>query len=257
MIVLFLFFEIIQLLRKFISGLLKRDDPKDRNKNQMQIPDFRRLHIPNLFDQKESKKFLENLAEKTPSDPTFKNFFIRSILNCKWIDMRSDFLVDMTQFLYFSALLTVEAVFLFPYRFPGMNVDTVSLVMSCAVLALIFWNIIQELIEYYKVGRRIYVLGGIWNFFDWMVIIFTTPAFILDIIDMGLVNGLESDAKEATKILMSISIIFTYLKLAGFARGFETTSFLIRMFIQIFEDMRNYIILLFYIVLALSFAGIF
>ena len=258
-VAIFLLYEIPRNMWKWISARFQ-GNPEERKKQPPQIPDFRRLHIPNLFAQQESKDFLGTLAEKHPSDPVFKNFFIRSILHCKWIDMRNEFFVDMIQFLYFAILLTIEAVFLFPYRVSGMHTFTpftVSLVMSCAVLALITWNLIQEFIELFKVGKRIYRLGGIWNFFDWMVIIFTIPAFILDIIDMGLSNGLEHDSKEAMKVLMSISIIFTYLKLAGFARGFETTSFLIRMFIQVFVDMRNFIILLFYIVLALSFAGDF
>ena len=77
---IFLFFEIIRKFRKFISGLLEQDDPKDRKKNQMQIHDFRRLHIPNLFDQKESKHFLESLARKL-----LLTLFLRTSLSVRFL----------------------------------------------------------------------------------------------------------------------------------------------------------------------------
>ena len=251
--ILFLFSDILAILWGFFPSWRFRSPEKNVKLISKHI-EIRKLHLPNLFDVIESKDFLSVLAKKPPFDPMFQNFYIKSILNCKWVDVRNDFMVDMIEFIYFVFLLTLETVFLQPYRSTVVN-HGFSVFVTIMVLVLGHWQLILEIMELKKVGPTIYRLGGIWNFFDWMVIIFTIPALLLDITDARTEGGLPDESKNAMKILMSLAIMFSYLKLLGYSRGFDRTSFLIRIFIQVFGDMVNFIMLLFYIMLAMSFAG--
>lgn len=227
----------------------------DANSN-LNIQEIRKLEIGKLFDNEASSEFMAFLGSKQPEDEIFKNYYIRAILNCKWVKTKFDFFVDMLEYFFFVALFTTEALFFMPYRnYLTQDESKVSFALTILILVLSVWNLFREIIQYKKVGKTIYALGGIWNFFDWMVLIFTIPGIILDLINIACSNELNEECIKAIKVLLSTAMIFHFLKLACYARGFEKTSFLIRIFIQVFLDMRYFIVLLFYITLALSFAG--
>ena len=96
---------------------------------------------------------------------------------------------------------------------------------------------------------------GLWNYIDWILILITVPAFILNLCDIFLENGLQNEAHSAFKSLLSISVFVVYLKLLSFARGFDETAFLVRTLIQVVIDIRFFIFFLFFMMLTLSFSG--
>ena len=111
-----------------------------------------------------------------------------------------------------------------------------SLVLSSLVLAFCFFNIHTEIKQLINLGRRRY-FKVILNFLDLSVIGLTIIAFILNLVDLLAENGLDDNSNYAFK-----TILFVYLKMLSYGRAFDSTSYLIRLLIQVIFDIRIFLL---------------
>ena len=103
-----------------------------------------------------------------------------------------------------------------------------------SLIALILYFLHIECKQFYKDPKDYF--SSPWNLSDLININLCLMVMSFDIIDIS---------KEVQRPLSSITVILLWIKLFYFLRIYDSTTRLIRMIIEIFKDMQNFLIVLF------------
>jgi hypothetical protein len=87
--------------------------------------------------------------------------------------------------------------------------------------------------------------SSIWNYIDMI-----TPSTVLTVL---LINSLQLDiGEEYERILQAIGVFFMWFKFLYFFRIFKSFGYLIRLIILVIADMKDFLIVLFFTIVAFS-----
>ena len=227
-----IFFIIGALLVCFIYELKNYFPHKIRAKGEVYIIDIENLSSSNA----DNSLFLEELTQRVPYDSLFQNFFIQNMLDQKFIQsfIFMFYIFDLIFYCYLAIFYTTEAVYLIPDRsHPYSQNSQPSAVISIILLIVFCYLFICEILEFIRVKKKTYSLEGFWNFIDWILILLSIPALIFDLVDIFDEEGLGETTTKAFKIFLSLSLFFLYIRILSFARGFESSAFLLRIIEQV------------------------
>ena len=125
------------------------------------------------------------------------------------------------------------------------------LIIDFIILLFAFWLTYAEIIQlldYYKTTNFSNYYKSIWNWIDWISLALIISTVFIDLLNVFCVV----QTFEALRILHAIAIFFIWLKMLSFFRISETFSFFVKMFLLVLADMKNFIIFMFYLLLAFS-----
>lgn len=206
------------------------------------------------------------------TDPLFQNQVFFLLVSYIW-DNRTKrvFRYNLFCFLLYLILVCLNLLWIFPNRVNNLNsIDSdftkVSIALNIVIISfLLFYFLRNELVAIKKtemktLRKKVQThFSNFWNILDFLVIILGVLSNTLDLI---LIFQAESDLcgsnlEKSVKVLNSIFLFVTWTRILDFARGFKSTSVLIRLWTQVAQDMRAFLIGLFYIVIGFSFSGKF
>lgn len=126
----------------------------------------------------------------------------------------------------------------------------IGVFLNFITYGFIMYYIREEVNQINIFGIKTY-FSNLWNCFDTPLIVallIVTNFSFLNLFDIG-------DSLPDTKILHSFAILFFFLRLLSYARGFQGTGFMIRLVMQCFNDIKYFIFLMFLFILGLTFAS--
>ena len=179
------------------------------------------------------------------------------MINLKWSMQKHSFIIKTLNFLLFLIIYTAETIYMFPNRIHPLRQSDYKTSIGLSILVILYclYCILAEINQWKNVGTHIY-WRTTWNYIDWCSILFTIPAYILNVVDLSSESGLDYDSLYTLKSLLSLATFVNYIKMLSFGRGFDATSYLIRVLQQVILDIRVFIFIFFFMILTLSFSGI-
>ena len=220
------------------------------------------LYVPALIDKtnKQTSEFLLRICDLPTSDNLFRNDTLIKILQYKWQTYgQKVFLKEGLMFVLFIVVYLVNCSYILPYRimetdegvsFANGIFQQISCLLNFVVYVFLFFYIKEEVTQINVFGFSSY-LNNIWNCFDLPLIIILLAVIFLSFLNMF---QIISD-QPLTKCIHSFAILFFFLRLLSFARGFQGTGFMVRLVIQCIIDIRYFFVLMFLFIIALTFSS--
>jgi hypothetical protein len=237
-------------------------DEKYLNDSSLSLitPEFKILDLPGVLLP--TSNFLEEVSELEVNNPIFQSRVLTAILDFKWRTYgRAQFLLRGFIQVLFLLVYTANTVYLAPcrlmdegasYSWESWGICTKALFsIDIILLGAIFLYLVKEIQQIYSLSWRRYK-RSLWNYIDFLIICLGIATLGLSITET--LNPLP-DQINILKALYGISTFFNWVRILDFLRGFSGTAFLIRILIQVFLDMRNFILILFLLLVAFSFSG--
>ena len=196
--------------------------------------------------------FWDKILKLSPSNKIFENKNLEILIYYKWETyIRKYYFEDCIMFTIFFLIYIINFIYIFPNRNNDDNNSfrIVSLIFDFADL-LFFVKYAHDEIYQIKVNKMYYFMS-FWNLIDSFLILGTICTTILDII------YILSSVSELypLKILVSITLLFFWMRLLSYSKGIQGTGFLIRLLEQVMIDMKYFLIMLFLVMLAFASSG--
>ena len=232
----------------FFQKLSKRNENqflkgKKKGKIVFKMLDLKGIMDPNI-------SFLQKILDTLPSNhPIFGSSALEAILTHKWqTKVKKAFLIDAILFVVFTVLFITNSVFLFPEFVVQESVALKnniyaksSIPIIIVLLLYLSYFLIEEIKQVRKIGFYNY-FRSIWNYVDLIFIILSVPTLIINLI-ASINSKLFSDV-DFLRPFHSISLFFVFIRLLSFLRIFDELSFLVRMILQVFIDMKNFLLII-------------
>ena len=244
-----------------IKNIIKQNE-NDENKAFKKNFEIKILDIPYILDPdngftKSKKKLIGS------NHPLYGIKEFEGILEFKWKTYVSKrFFMKMVIFLFYVILLSINSLFILPKRlYPGEDYENreleglsekyhvLSIVFDIFLIFFMFYFLFSEFIEMCKRKKEYWT--DLWNYFDLFNMGFLTVSLILDFIN---IFGSYFDL-HLLKAFYAITLFLAWIRLVTYSRGFQGLGFMVRLLIQVFIDMRNFLFLMFFITLSITVAG--
>lgn len=247
-----------------LDGILKNHYQKTiENKKKYvgkEIVVARCLFIDELINcsSLETRKFFYKISNFESTDELFGNFTINKILEYKWEAYgRKAFLSEGLLFLVFLIVFLINSTYIFPIRLE-VEIDGIenniffqsALILDIALLGYLGYHIKMEIMQCWYFSVREY-LESLWNHFDIILIFLAVPSISLDMISCFI----GTKAKDILKVLNSLTIFFSFLRLISYARGIDGSAFMVRLIIQVIIDMKYFLLLMYIFIIGLGYSG--
>lgn len=251
------FKKITDCLKRRIN--LNQSILKSDNKNELiKSIQINILDLPGImeFDNEEGN-FLEKCYSLEHDHPIFENKIFLAILQYKWDSYARDYFLNsaLIYFIYI-VLLLINSVIVLPYRIENninlyTNINFALISLACDIILMIYLlrSIISEILSLCKL-RWLYFFN-FWNYIDLPIFYCLANLLIDDFLDIFDQPVEMFDLKFSH----SITIFLTFLRFITYARGFESLAFIVRLIFQVIQDMTNFLLIMFFILMSLSCSG--
>jgi len=250
----------------FVDGELKNE----ANENRILRKNFeiRILDIPNVLNPNDAV-IQSNIATIESSHPFYGRREFEAILDIKWNSYAAKkFFRKGFIFLLYVVVLTIYSVFILPQRLysnsleeailkeaQGLNekYHIISLIFDSFLLGFLFYFLYSEFSEVSRRGNQYW--KDMWNYFDLLNMGFLISSLIMDL--LSIFNVIAYYDYHILKALFAMTLFLAWLRLVTYSRGFKGLGFMVRLLIQVFIDMKNFLFLMFFITLSITVAGKF
>ena len=211
------------------------------------------------YDNVVTRQIFKIISEFDPMNPIFESRAIIKLLEFKWKKYgRKKYFSEAGMFLIFLLIYIINVDFFFVSRV-GTEIDDAS---ESHLIFTIFSGIIDGIIivfvfklmniEFKQMssGFKDY-FNSFWNYNDLLYISFSLTSTVLDLFSCF---DVFSDY-DFLKSMQSMTIFFAFFRLMSYARGFEGSSFMIKLIIRVIFDIRYFLILMILFILGLSCSG--
>ena len=245
------------ILKKIKIQLLDTNTPKtfkwipQPTKEEFSIPiEVKFFNIPHLFSYK-NNSFFKAIADLPADHQIYNSPIITLLLKARLKQFpKRIYYFDLIIFLIYFIIFTLNAIFLVnTKKFVKAFIATNILVIIFAFLFLI-----QEIIQFFlNKKNKLLKLNSyfdFWNIIDWIIISlgFTCGG-------LGIHYNKESNVK--VNMIFSATLLIVWIRMFSYTMINKKMSFLIRMILEVFKEMRYFIIILFFLILELSFSSNF
>jgi len=194
--------------------------------------------------------------------PLFASKEFEGILEYKWNTYaKAKFFNKGIVFLIYVIILSIDSLFILPRRlYPEDKKNLknreetfhiISLILDIILIFFLAYFLCSEFLEMFK--RKMQYWKDMWNYFDLLNMGFLTISLIFDINN---IFGSFSDF-HLLKAFFALTLFMAWLRLITYSRGFKGLGFMVRLLVQVFADMKNFLILMFFITLSITVSGKF
>lgn len=249
---------------------------------KIKILDFLNIMVP-----KHDNGFINSVCELNSKHEVFGSRGFRLLVDFKWkLYARRIFFQEAIIFLSFLICVTLNGLVIMPtrvYSHPKLNSNikaglaassdlnvfaVIGICIDCILFLYWIYFFVSEVMELLVRKRKYF--SDLWNYFDIPLLGFLLSALVLNIISTA--NG-DSDGNVVKKINITMFFIFlestlivlkstfavtlflSWIRMLTFARGFSGLAFMVRLLIEVFIDMKNFFILMFFLTITVSFSG--
>jgi len=196
------------------------------------------------------------ISEFDPMNEIFESDAIIKLLEYKWNKYaKKRYFSEAGMFLIFLLIYIINVDFLFISRM-GTAVNELTeghLIFSiCSgIIDVIIFIFVFRLINIERNQLKYFGFSGYFSSF-WNYITFSLTSTFLD-----LISCLDVYSNfDLLKSMQSLTIFFAFFRLMSYARGFEGSSFMIKLIIRVIFDIRYFLILMILFIISLSCSGI-
>lgn len=235
------------------------------NKDSKNAFDIKILDIPYITDPDNGFIKSKKKAMIESTHPFYGAREFEGILDFKWNKYaKIKFFRRGIIFLIYVIILSINSIFILPHRlYPddeedfkarvpmgiGEKFHVLSILFDISLLLFAVFFLFSEFIEMCK--RKKEYFKDLWNYFDLFNMGFLTLSIILDFVS---IFDTLSDY-HLLKGFFAMTMLLAWLRLVTYSRGFKGLGFMVRLLIQVFVDMINFLILMFFITLSITVAG--
>ena len=236
----------------------------------------------------EFQEFFENLSDFPSTHPIFKNEAFVLLIEHLWINQTKNyFLKDFYIFLLFLILVCINLLWIFPERISredllkeipkdnsldgsnGAQRDTwagyslASVVLDLVtIIVIVFFFMLNELKSFLSQSVSGFSnklkshFSSFWEWIDLLLIIMGLLSSILDLTYILHPSFYQAEDSLLTiKVLYFIFLLFCWIRILDFARGFKITSALIRLIARVISDMFGFLIVLFITIIGVGLSS--
>ena len=132
-----------------------------------------------------------------------------------------------------------------------MIYEAIGSILDCVIFIYILYMVyceLLQLISFYQNNKIKNYYQSFWNWIDWITLILLGMTVLFDILSIFCIF------KDfvSLRVLHTVSLFFIWLKLLGFFRIDAQFSAFVQMFLQVIVDMKNFLIFMFYLVMAFT-----
>ena len=208
--------------------------------------------LPNMIDYREnadSKIFFTNLLDYPSSHSIFSNEVLTLVTDYKWESyIKQKYLNDFYWFLCFFLIFMINFIFLLPLRQGNLTIDMNALenidfysfasLLADSLLILYSFKCLFNEIKQAKTLKLMRYFASYWNYVDILLIFFLLISGFFDI------SELLDHSTDISKVINSLSMLFFWIRLISFVRGFDGTSFMIALISEVIHEARYFLYIL-------------
>ena len=226
--------------------------------------EIRILDVPDILNP-DNSIIQSTLNSVEPNHPLYGIREFEAILEIKWDNyVAKRFFKKGLIFLLYVVLLTVYSVFILPKRlYPDSDDEyqerlkegfaekyhVISVILDVMLISFVGYFLLTEFSE--MIRRKAQYWKDMWNYFDLLNMGFLICSLIIDFLNIFSKYG---DA-HFLKALFAVTLFLAWLRLITYSRGFKGLGFMVRLLVQVFVDMKNFLFLMFFITLSITVAG--
>ena len=245
--------EIKPMLSDHIKEHISKGYTPSKFKTKIQV---KCVYISDILDEnnQDTLLFFKNICKLSATNKLFENEVLAKVISYKWeSDGYKDFFSDGLLNLAFLFLYLINALLIFPYRSDSYseNYDIycyISLFCDIILYCFLLYQGYQEAQQCYKLSLKHYI-SSIWNVNDVTRIV---SGFISS--SMDVISIYETSLYSYCKACHAITIFVCFIKIISFARGIKNSAFIVRLVIQVFLDIRAFLLIVFIFILSLGFS---
>ena len=245
--------EIKPLLADHIENHEKKGNVQSKFKTKINV---KCVYISDILDENnpDTLLFFKNICKLSSTNKLFENEVLAKAISYKWESEGSkDFIQDGLSNLAFLCLYLINSLLIFPKRSDtsSSSYDTycyISIFCDMILYCFLFYQGYQEAQQCYKLKLKHYI-SSIWNVNDVSRIVSGICSTSMDIMSCYWVSLFTY-----SKACHSITIFVCFIKIISFARGVKNSAFIVRLVIQVFLDIRSFLLIVFVFIISLGFS---
>lgn len=206
------------------------------------------IALPHIIDYRENSKSTEffcNLLDYPSSHPIFSNEVLKLVTDYKWKRyIKPEYFKEFYFFLIFLILFMINFIFLVPLRLEleGTSFNFYEYLSIICDIVLFFYSIkcLTDEIKQAKKLKLTRYLGSFWNAIDISLIFLL---IISSCFDLMIINQIPI-ISVLCKISNSLTMLFFFIRLLSYVRGFDGTSFMIALIAGVIKESQYFIYIL-------------
>ena len=217
------------------------------------------LYVEELLNDSNENtiELFKKISNFEPTNLFFSNQAIIKILEYKWnLYAKRIYFIEAFIFLMFLTIYLLNANYFIVYRLNDQmnsinsNTYIYCLVLDLLIILFVVKHIYEEIKQYLNFKMKDYITN-LWNIIDLILIFLSFMTTIIDILSCFDIWMYP----DALKVLHSFTILFGFLRLLSYARGFEGSAFMIKLIIQVIYDIKYFLLLMFIFIIGLGCSG--
>ena len=242
--------ELKPILSNHIKEYVAKGSRMSKFKTKMNV---KCVYISDILDSNnpDTLLFFKNICKLKSTNKLFENQVLANVISYIWeTEGSEDFFKDAKINLIFLILYLINTMIIFPYRKYNSSYFDYFCYISifCDVIYLVFviYQCFQESYQCYKLSFKHYI-SSIWNVADVLRIFSGIISVLMDI-----TACFDTSFYKYAKACHSSTIFLLFIKIISFARGLENSAFIVRLIIQVFLDIRWFLLIVFSVIFGLG-----
>lgn len=245
---------------KFVLEAINRDVFNNQEKNHVNNTTMRTqiVALPFITDSSDisCKIFFEELVRISEKNPIFSNNVLALLMDYKWTNIyQTKYKYELLKSLIILALFLVNFTYILPlkdtnkyepFNFYLIIISTILDIFLIINFIIIFY---WECIKIRQLSWR--YTSSFWNVIDIFLCGLVLTSSVIDIVQLSI----QKIPMTGPKIIYSYAMFLLWMRLISFFRGFDSTSFLLRLIFRVLADIRSFLLFILIFILAFSYSA--